>query len=194
MHAAGSPILGLVPEEVARLKVLVVDDIEIMRRLMWETLSGLGVGTIKKASDGAEALRIMRELPPDLVFVDLKMHGMDGFELVKRIRAGRDGANPYMPIIMVTGHTDEGRFKRARDLGVTDILTKPVSMAALAQRINTILHHPRPFIKVPGYFGPDRRRRAQPRAGADRRKAQEGLITLEEIHAWLDTREPSPAT
>jgi DNA-binding response OmpR family regulator len=58
---------------------------------------------------------------------------------------------------------------QARDAGVTEFMAKPVSVKALCARINAIIDSPRPFIRASGYFGPDRRRRALPFNGPDRR-------------------------
>ena len=121
----------------------------------------------------------------DLIFVDWRMERVDGLELVKRVRTGADSVNPYVPIIMVTGYADGARVKAARDAGVSDLLVKPISLAALAQRIGAVLNEPRPFIRTPGYFGPDRRRRALRFVGADRRKLQQGLIPLDGVQPQL---------
>lgn len=186
-------IMGLSCEDAERLSVLVVEDNEHMRRVICEFLFVLRIRTIREASDGAEALEILRGFRPDLIFVDWRMERIDGFELVKRVRAGADAINPYVPIIMVTGYADGARVKAARDAGVSDLLVKPVSLTALAQRVETIFNEPRPFIKTPGYVGPDRRRRMLPFIGADRRKVQHGLITLQEIQSWPHDHEFSDA-
>jgi DNA-binding NtrC family response regulator len=64
-------------------------------------------------------------------------------------------ANPYVPIIMLTGHSEKKRVIPARDAGVTEFLAKPISAKALYQRILNIVANPRPFIKSKSYFGPD---------------------------------------
>ena len=178
-------IMGLLREEVERLHALVVKDNEYMRRVLCEFLRILRIGTIKDASDGAEAVEIMRSFRPDLILVDWRMARIDGFELVKRVRTGADSVNPYVPIIMVTGYADGARVKAARDAGVSDLLVKPISLATLAQRIEAVFYEPRPFIKISGYFGPDRRRRVQPFVGADRRKLQQGRIPRKEMQSQL---------
>src|SRR6202140_2331278 len=87
------------------------------------------------------------------------------------IRQGGANANPYVPIIMVTGHSEKKRVIGARDAGVTECLAKPVSAKALYQRIFNAVPNPRPFIKTRTYFGPDRRRNVNPNyVGPERRK------------------------
>ena len=74
------------------------------------------------------------------------------------MRNATSSPNPYIPIIMVTGHTERHRVEAARDAGVTEILAKPITAQNLFSRIGEIVDHPRPFVKSVDYFGPDRRR------------------------------------
>lgn len=185
-------IAGLSQEDAKRLRALVVDDNEYMRRLLLEFLRVLRVGTIRGAGDGAVALTLMRILRPDLVLVDLRMDQVDGFDFVRRVRAGDSGTNPYVPIIMITGHADAPRVHDARDAGVNELLVKPVSFTTVAQRTGAVLTEPRPFIRAAGYLGPDRRRRST-LVDIDRRKAAHGLITPGEILTWKRCLELSEA-
>jgi len=188
-----SLITGLSREDAQRMRMLVVDDNEYMRRVICEFLRVMRIGTIKDATNGAEALDLLRSFQPDLIFVDWRMERLDGLEFVKRVRTDPGSANPYVPIIMVTGYADGTRVKAARDAGVNELLVKPVSLATLAQRVAVALLEPRPFIRVSGYYGPDRRRRAQPFAGTDRRRIQEGVVSLREIQERLRHQELSDA-
>jgi DNA-binding response OmpR family regulator len=89
-----------------------------------------------------------------------------------------------VPIIMLTGHSDKKRVMIARDAGITEFLTKPISAKSLYERILNVVLRPRPFVKTKTYFGPDRRRNVNPNySGVERRKAvktdllrQENLI------------------
>jgi two-component system, chemotaxis family, chemotaxis protein CheY len=103
----------------------------------------------------------------------------DGLELVRMIRQPGANANPYVPIIMLTGHSEKNRVLRARDAGITEFLAKPISATALYERILTLVANPRPFIRTKTYFGPDRRRTAGVNyLGPERRKGG----TAEFIH------------
>jgi DNA-binding response OmpR family regulator len=87
------------------------------------------------------------------------------------IRQPGANANPFVPIIMLTGHTEKQRVTAARDAGITEFLAKPISAKALYQRIVNVVANPRPFIKTKTYFGPDRRRAINPNyVGPERRK------------------------
>ena len=82
----------------------------------------------------------------------------DGLELIQMIRQPGANSNPYVAIIMLTGHSEKKRVVSARDAGVTEFLAKPISAKGLYQRIVNVVANPRSFIKTKTYFGPDRRR------------------------------------
>src|SRR6202012_4809402 len=96
---------------------------------------------------------------PDLVLTDLSMAPTDGIHLTKQIRTSGTSPNPYVPIIMVTGHPEKPRVEAARDAGVTEFLAKPITVQNLMARLTEIVERPRPFVRCDNYFGPERRRR-----------------------------------
>ena len=149
----------MIDYDVSALGVLLVDDCEPMRLLMRSVLRAMGVRRFAEAQDGTEALDIFEEFDPDIVFIDHLMEPMDGVELTRRIRAGEEGIDPYIPIIMVSGYSDLNHILEARDVGVSEYLVKPISAKLLYLRICAVIEHPRPFIRTSGFFGPDRRRR-----------------------------------
>ncbi|MEI9985440.1 MAG: response regulator [Aliidongia sp.] len=155
------------------VRVLVIDDHKGMRDIISAILSGLGVGQIVLVADPDEALKELQRAPPDIIFLDWMLEGQDGLRFVRFIRRLPDKLNPAVPIIMMTGHADRQHVIMARDAGVTEFLVKPVSAAAVAQRLETLIHSPRSFVRTEGFVGPDRRRRAKPVAGDDRRATAE---------------------
>ncbi len=157
---------------IERLNVLIVDDNRHMRFLVRMILKSLGVRDIMEAEEGASALKTLNNFDADIVICDWNMQPMDGIEFTKIIRTSDDSPNAYVPIIMLTGHTEVSRVVTARDAGVNEFLAKPVSAKKIYQRIKTILDHPRQYVRTPSYFGPDRRRRQDPEYdGPERRKA-----------------------
>lgn len=153
-----------------RLRFLVIDDNPHMRRILRTLLHGLGTREVVEADDGATGLDAFTHNVPDLVLVDWAMPVFDGLELTRMIRETEGTGNPFVPIIMITGHSERNRVMSARDAGITEFLTKPISAKALYQRIISAVAHPRPFIKTQTYFGPDRRRNTNPNyAGPERR-------------------------
>ncbi len=154
-----------------RLRFLVIDDNAHMRRILRTLLHGFGTREVYEAEDGAAGLEAFTHHSPDIVITDWAMPIFDGLELTQMIRQPDSSSNPYVPIIMLTGHSEKKRVIAARDSGVTEFLAKPISAKALYQRILNVVANPRPFIKTQTYFGPDRRRNAATTyAGPERRK------------------------
>ena len=153
------------------LKALVVEDNQHMRALLRALMSALGITTVYEATNGDDAFDILRDRKPDVILTDLSMKPINGIEFTLQVRNATSSPNPYIPIIMVTGHTERHRVEAARDAGVTEILAKPITAQNLFSRIGEIVDHPRPFVKSVDYFGPDRRRhRAADYAGPFRRR------------------------
>ena len=141
------------------MKVLIVEDNLHMRALLRGLLSTIGVREILEAGNGGVALNLLRGRKCDLILSDLAMKPMDGLEFTREIRTSRESANPFVPIIMITGHTELKHIHAARDAGVTELIAKPITAKGLFARIAEIIERPRAFVRCETYFGPDRRRR-----------------------------------
>jgi len=160
-----------------RLRFLVIEDNAHMRRILRTLLHGYGSREVHEAEDGAAGLEAFVHYVPDIVITDWAMPIFDGMELTQMIRQPGANANPYVPIIMLTGHSEKKRVIMARDAGVTEFLAKPISAKSLYQRILNIVINPRPFIKSKSYFGPDRRRNSSANyTGPERRKNSADVI------------------
>ena len=155
-----------------RLDVLVVDDNRHMRELMKVILDGLGVGSIRAVATAEAGLAEVAMKPPDIIFVDWMMEPIDGMGFVARVRSDEASPARFVPIIMITGHTEASRVAAARDGGVTEFLAKPVSARQIAQRLESVIHNPRPFVRTRMYFGPDRRRRDVEFPGSEKRASR----------------------
>ena len=140
------------------LHILLADDNANMRAIVSAMLKSLGVGRLSEADDGMRAIRIIEESPVDIAIVDFKMQPMDGVEFTRHIRLHEKSPAPYLPIIMMTGHSEQARVTEARDAGVTEFVAKPVVIQALIRRIEAVILKPRAFVKTASFFGPDRRR------------------------------------
>jgi CheY-like chemotaxis protein len=160
-----------------KLRFLVIDDNAHMRRILRTLLHGFGAREVYEAEDGAAGLEAFTHNIPDIVITDWAMPIFDGLELTQMIRQPGANANPFVPIIMLTGHSEKKRVVAARDSGVTEFLAKPISANSLYQRILGVVVNPRPFIKTKSYFGPDRRRLVNPNyVGPERRKGGKAEI------------------
>lgn len=163
--------------DINSLRVLIVEDNVHFRTLIRTILEALGVGKMEEATDGASAIEVLNRFDADLAIMDWKMDGVDGLQCLKRVRSDADSPNRFLPVLMVTGFADEELAREARNAGVNDFLSKPISAKSLLSRIVAVLESERPFIEAGGYFGPDRRYQEQPFDGPDRRKSQSGLVT-----------------
>jgi two-component system chemotaxis response regulator CheY len=151
------------------LSILLVDDNQHMRAITSAILQSAGIRKIREVSDGSMALEALREHPVDLAIVDFNMFPLDGVEFTRLVRNSPDSANPYLPIIMMTGHSEKTRVTEARDAGVTEFVVKPITAKAIFDRIQAVIIRPRPFVKAETYFGPDRRRSTSAYRGPMRR-------------------------
>ena len=164
-----------------RLRFLVIEDSAHMRRILRTLLHGFGAREVYEAEDGASGLESFSHFMPDIVIADWVMPIFDGLELAQMIRQPGANANPYVPIIMLTGHSDKKRVMIARDAGVTEFLAKPISAKSLYVRILNVVVKPRPFVKTKTYFGPDRRRNINPNyGGLERRKAAKAALVRQD--------------
>lgn len=109
---------------MSRKKILVVEDNEDNRRILVYRLRKIGDFDIREATNGQEALDEVRRDPPDLIFMDLKMPVMDGWEATRRIRGLGDAAG--VRIIALTAQAMAGDEERALAIGCDDYLAKPV--------------------------------------------------------------------
>lgn len=116
--------------------MLVVDDEPAIRRFLRTSLRAEGYETIE-AETGEAALAEIRRWPPDLIVLDLGLPGIDGVEVIRRVRA----TGSVVPIVVLTSRTDEGGKVEALDLGADDHVTKPFGIDELRARIRAALRH-----------------------------------------------------
>jgi two-component system chemotaxis response regulator CheY len=135
-------------DHLNRLQVLVVDDNEYMRGVLKTVLRAVGITQVVAVDSGEAALAALREQPFDLALIDWLMLPMPGPELVRQLRNSEFSPNPYLPIIMVTAHTEIRNIRAARDVGITEFLAKPVTAKGVLERIVAIIERPRPFVRA----------------------------------------------
>ena len=115
------------------LTVLIVDDNPLNRHLLQDQLTTLRAHVIA-ATRGDEALALFDQRPVDAVFTDINMPGMDGYDLLDRLRARR----PSIPVFAISASALPEDIAEGRARGFTDYLTKPVALAALAAALETV--------------------------------------------------------
>lgn len=119
-----------------RAKLLFADDDPILREFAKVHLATENA-MVATAADGEEAWGSLKAEAFDLLLVDLEMPKLDGFELVKRIRADRRTA--HLPVIVCTGREDISAIDRAFDAGATGFVTKPINWRLLSYQVRFAL-------------------------------------------------------
>ena len=163
---------------IEEMNVLVVEDDRHMRMLIRNVRFALGVNDVSEATEGSKALEAWKKTQPDLVRGDLKMNPMGGLEFVRQIRADAENPHRFIPVIMITAHSELDTVADARDSGVNEFMAKPISAAALEKRIRRVLQDQRPFVEAPEFVGPDRRRgKKDTFGGSERRETPATFLT-----------------
>ena len=103
-------------------KILLVDDEEGIRKVLGISLSDIGY-KVYTAENGEEAFEIFEEVDPPIVLTDIKMPGMDGVELLRKIKA----TSPNTEVIMITGHGDMDLAIKSLKYEAVDFVTKPIN-------------------------------------------------------------------
>jgi len=118
------------------MKVLLVDDIKSMRTLIKGILFKLGLHKVVDASDGFEALSVLKTEKIDFIISDWNMPKMDGLELLKKVRENADYKNT--PFLMITAENSKDRVVEAIQAGTSDFIAKPFTEGTLREKIETI--------------------------------------------------------
>ncbi len=132
MQMAVGPIAGYVGP---RKKVLVVDDVEQNRTMLFERLTALGFD-VDEAASGQEALEIARRSRPDVVVMDAMMPGLDGFETTRRL--GLTPGLADVPVIMTSASTAPEVWARSREAGAATFVAKPIDEAVLLGHLRSL--------------------------------------------------------
>lgn len=127
-------ITGLITDKP--LTALVADDDMISRTMLAHLLNKIGVHTLE-ASDGLDALKILAEETPDIIFMDRFMPQMDGIEAIEQIHT-RYGPNS-VPIVMITAAVFESKQASCEELGIAGILTKPCEISQILECMADVL-------------------------------------------------------
>jgi diguanylate cyclase (GGDEF)-like protein len=124
-------------KETSKLPVvLIVDDDEMTRLLVTETLEPQGF-VVEEASSGEEGLDVFRRVRPDLILLDVNMPGISGFECCERLRLSPGGER--LPILVLTGQDDDESIAHAYAAGATDFVAKPMRWKILGHHVRYLL-------------------------------------------------------
>ena len=119
------------------LRFLVVDDFSTMRRIIRGLLKEIGCNNVDEAEDGAVALNMLRNQRHDFVVSDINMPNMNGFELLKAIKA--DVTLKHVPVLMVTAEARKEDIVLAAQSGAAGYIVKPFTKATLEEKVMKIV-------------------------------------------------------
>ena len=123
--------------DACKTSVLIVDDIPINVTLIEKMLKPFHF-VIEKANDGQTALDIVADNKPDLILLDLMMPGINGYDVIKQLRAKEE--TKQLPIIVISALNSNEDVVKGYDLGANDFLTKPIIMNRLHTSVITQLN------------------------------------------------------
>ncbi|MHB1014638.1 MAG: response regulator [Desulfurivibrionaceae bacterium] len=121
----------------ANRQILIVDDTAVLRNIMKMQLQRMGFSLIHEAPNGSEAMKILHARKIDLVISDWNMPVMNGFELLREIRASEVFRD--IPFIMVTAEATEARLSMALQLKVDELILKPFTLEILERKIIRVI-------------------------------------------------------
>jgi two-component system chemotaxis response regulator CheY len=119
------------------LKFLVVDDFSTMRRIVRGLLKEMGCNNVEEADDGVNALAALKAGKFDFVVSDINMPNMNGFDLLKSIKA--DDSLRHIPVLMVTAEARKEDIVLAAQTGAAGYIVKPFTKATLEEKVQKIL-------------------------------------------------------
>ena len=176
-----------------RLSVLVVEDSPFIRSLVANALRMLGVGQVSLMDHGGAAIEFLQlvkndpmragVMQVDIVLSNWQMSPVDGTMLLRWVRRHKDSPDRFIPFIMMTAFTERERVIELRELGVSELMTKPFTIQGLGEKLVTTIARNRQFVHTSEYFGPDRRRsRNADYGGPERRLLTDKSPDVEVIH------------
>ena len=132
-------------------RVLVVDDSATIRAVLGRMLEVEGYA-VTRAADGERALEMARSEPPDLIFLDIVLPGMNGFAVLRALR--HDPLTQHVPIVMISGNQQATEQFYVQRFGADDFISKPFGQAEVARSIDRLVGFGRLSARQPGVVVP----------------------------------------
>ena len=128
-----------------------------MRTLMRGMLLTTGFREIRECRSIADIVTLLETDAIDLLLIDIDSETDEICKIVRDVREGRLGPDPYLVIMAMTWHPEQDMIARALQTGTDDLIAKPISTKVLSERTANLVHHRRDFVVTTTYIGPDRR-------------------------------------
>ena len=152
-----------------------------MLSILDSIIRAFGARKIARATSEREAINRLSSTPSDIMVCDYILGRYTICDLAREIRQSKEDRIRFMPIILLTAHTSYSRISAARDAGINNVCSKPISTTELFRRLVTVVDQPVPYVVCKSYIGPDRRRKNRPPYdGKERRQVEASSgLTLE---------------
>ncbi len=128
------------PQLPPHLKVLVVDDLSTVRKVVAKILANIGITNVLQAKDGQEAFELVQRDRPDVIITDWEMPRLTGIELVKKLRAVTETAT--IPVLLITSHGQREKVLEAANCGISDFIVKPFGEEVIQKKLLAVLASP----------------------------------------------------
>ncbi len=169
--------------EFKDILALIIDPDGQSKALLRKLLTAFGVGRVMSVQATDDALVMLRRETFNIVFLDEMVGPLKPLHFLKMLRRDQNTRDVAVPVVMVCAQLDAGKTTTARDVGMTDVISKPVNLPAIERQLHNVLAGPRPFVNSKGYVGPDRRRMREERRHfgerplrRDRRSVKPGTV------------------
>lgn len=138
-------------------RVLIVDPHPASARLLADLMRSLMRSQVWIAPSGRKALELIKDLPAQIIFIELSGHDVDGVEFTRRLRRSH-AACRQAPVVVMTAEATAQAIRAARDAGVHEFMRKPFTTKDLLRRLEAVTLRQRDWVEAVEYIGPDRRR------------------------------------
>lgn len=169
--------------DLRNLHVLLVGGRAASIQILRTAFGLLGMKRVTAIAESARAIDTLRDQSFDAIFCDASAEPYKNMSFPAAARRSHGILNPMTPLFIIYTNARQRQVEQARDVGVTDVLTHPVSASTIARKLEAAIVAPRAFIAAPSFFGPDRRaRRAATWSGDERRTraAKKKTVTVAE--------------
>jgi two-component system, chemotaxis family, chemotaxis protein CheY len=158
--------------DFAQLRVMLLSGKTHGAQTLRSVLSLAGITNILFIDDPRKALDLLTMDNFDAVYADDNCEKVSDLTFAMAVRRRGGILNPMIPIFVFQEQARRSDVEEARDTGATDFLTCPISPRTVMTKLEAALVNPRPFIKAPDFFGPDRRAKARPAWSGDERRSR----------------------
>jgi CheY-like chemotaxis protein len=174
--------------DFAQLRVMLLSGKTHGAQTLRSVLSLAGVTNILMIDDPRKALDLLTMENFDAVFADDNCEPVSDITFAQAVRRRGGILNPMIPVFVFQEQARRSDVEEARDTGATDFLTCPISPKTVMSKLEQAIVNPRPFIKAPEFFGPDRRAKARPAwTGEERRSRVARKVQIEKGKLPPDT-------